>query len=761
MLKDRKYAIFERLAGGTAWLLAAADRVRRSAKPHSPDHHSCRVSAVQEIIKKSMPLPRFSSAATGFLNHVVRFGARHWPPCAYMWRSLLAGSMLRRGTLQCDDREPTQSSVMDEAGSSKRSHRAVKHRSIHKYRGRRRKSKVKARPATTRSAAIRPSGVGPDANHPSVSDASGEFGAAIEYVSASEKKIGYFQGEERACDEASSVLIDLTALNILVSGAICPTCQRSGLRVREPAAKRKGLASFLELLCENCACPQSVLSATYTSRRVVTCSDASNNASRDYDGGSSRESFAVNVKAAVAARSIGMGYDQLVRFTAIIGLHKPMHHKSFAAINRKVHDAAMSAVSENLEKSRAITKSDVGGDNIAVMFDGTWQKRGHKSHNGIGTVISLDTGLCLDFEVLSNYCLACSRHRVLPDEEEEVWQAFHGPVCEKNVDCSSNAMETEAAVRIWQRSRSYDTPLHFRKFLSDGDSKAYAAVVEANAYSGVPIEKEDCTNHVAKRLGTALRKLKEPLPRGEKLKEPAILKLQTYYQVAITSNRGSVQGMYRAIWASYFHSCSSDGASSHKFCPEGAASWCKHRRAEAMGERAPAHTPLLTKAQGKAILPIYKRLTDEKLLARCIQGKTQNASESLNSKIWLLCPKTRFASRYVVETATALAVLWFNRGHTSFDRVLEELGVLPPVGLVELGTSRDTTRQEKMSLKLTAEARANRRTLKKKRMSRSPLARAVRGRRMLQDVSSGSGCFRDNLLPLCQSLIEIEALFSK
>ncbi|KAH7967702.1 hypothetical protein HPB52_001662 [Rhipicephalus sanguineus] len=46
-------------------------------------------------------------------------------------------------------------------------------------------------------------------------------------------------------------------------------------------------------------------------------------------------------------------------------------------------------------------------------------------------------------------------------------------------------------------------------------------------------------------------------------------------------------------------------------------SWCKHERARALGEPAPAHTPLLTKAQGKAIFPIYKRLTDEKLLTRC------------------------------------------------------------------------------------------------------------------------------------------------
>ncbi|CAN8021772.1 unnamed protein product, partial [Ixodes persulcatus] len=636
--------------------------------------------------------------------------------CApFVWRSLvLAGSVSHRAAQLKKRFFRIFIFVMDEESRSKRSHRPVKYRSLHKFRGRRRKSKPKTRPTASASAAARPSD--------SDAASSDEFAAALEYVSASQKKIGLFDDEERPRDEESSLITDLTALNILVIGAVCPTCHRSEMRVREPADKRKGLASFLELRCENSECPESVLSATYMLRRVASSGEASvsaagdgPSASRTYDSGSSRDSFAVNVKAVVAARSVGMGYEQLVRFAGIVGLQKPMHHKSFTAISRKVCDAAMDAISQNLAKSRQLTKSEVGGDDIAVMYDGTWQKRGHKSHNGIGTVVSLDTELCLDFEVLSNFCVACSRHKALPDEEEEIWQAFHGPVCERNVDCSAHAMEAEAAVRIWQRSQSCDTPLCFKKFLSDGDSKAYTAVVEANVYGGaVDIEKEDCTNHVAKRLGSALRKLKVPLPRGEKLKEPVIQKLQTYYQVAITSNRGSVKGMHQAIWASYFHSCSSDGASSHKFCPEGPASWCKHRRAEALGEPAPAHTPLLTKAQGKAIIPIYKRLTDEKLLSRCVRGKTQNAAESLNSKIWLLCPKTRFASRFVVEMATAMAVLWFNRGHSSFERVLEELGVLPPQDLVVLGTSRDSTRQKKMSGKLTAEARAHRRTLKKK-----------------------------------------------
>lgn len=123
-------------------------------------------------------------------------------------------------------------------------------------------------------------------------------------------------------------------------------------------------------------------------------------------------------------------------------------------------------------------------------------------------------------------------------------------------------------------------------------------------------------------------------------------------------------------------------------------------------EPAPHHTTLLTKAQGFAIMPLYKRLTEEKLLIRCLHGKTQNAAELLNSKIWLLCPKTMFASRTTVETATALAVLWYNKGHWGFEKVLEGIEILPSQDLATHGDHCDVMRIRKMNLKQTAEARA-------------------------------------------------------
>ena len=39
-----------------------------------------------------------------------------------------------------------------------------------------------------------------------------------------------------------------------------------------------------------------------------------------------------------------------------------------------------------------------------VSLDGTWQRRGHASHNGVVTALSVDTGKCLDVETLANAC---------------------------------------------------------------------------------------------------------------------------------------------------------------------------------------------------------------------------------------------------------------------------------------------------------------------------------------------------------------------
>ncbi|KAA0187431.1 hypothetical protein HAZT_HAZT009259 [Hyalella azteca] len=136
---------------------------------------------------------------------------------------------------------------------------------------------------------------------------------------------------------------------------------------------------------------------------------------------------------------------------------------------------------------------------LDVSFDGTWMTRGHKSHIGIGCVIEWNTGFVVDFEVLSNFCQSCfTKQRTLSPEEFAHWKVTHRN-CKKNFDGKSGAMEKEAATRIW--SRSTQLGLRYVTFLSDGDSAAYKAVTELNDGAGpydVPVEKEECINHVSK-----------------------------------------------------------------------------------------------------------------------------------------------------------------------------------------------------------------------------------------------------------------------
>lgn len=117
------------------------------------------------------------------------------------------------------------------------------------------------------------------------------------------------------------------------------------------------------------------------------------------------------------------------------------------------------------------------------------------------------------------------------------------------------------------------------------------------------VEKEECINHVHKRMGTALRKLvkettseysaktgetrhKKLLAGRGKLTEEVIGKLTDYYGYAIRRNAGkTVEEMRRDIMSTYYHCISTDKNPKHFFCPEGDTSWCFYQKAIAMNKK--------------------------------------------------------------------------------------------------------------------------------------------------------------------------------
>ncbi|GFU38406.1 uncharacterized protein TNCV_2433761 [Trichonephila clavipes] len=137
--------------------------------------------------------------------------------------------------------------------------------------------------------------------------------------------------------------------------------------------------------------------------------------------------------------------------------------------------------------------------NIAIALDGTWQKRGHTSKNGVVTATSLDNGKVIDFECLSKYCFECKSTNKTCDN------------CQVNYHGFSAGMESEGALRIFSRSLpNYN--VRYVQYLGDGDSKGFLRVQESNIYGDeFPVEKLECIGHVQKRMGARLRALKNNL----------------------------------------------------------------------------------------------------------------------------------------------------------------------------------------------------------------------------------------------------------
>lgn len=86
------------------------------------------------------------------------------------------------------------------------------------------------------------------------------------------------------------------------------------------------------------------------------------------------------------------------------------------------------------------------------------------------------------------------------------------------------------------------------------------------------------------------------------------------------------------------------------------------------------HPPPLDKKVQDFLLPIYKDLSKEDLLIRCLGGHTQNANESFNATIWRLTPKHLHSGLKIVEITAFIAAGIF-KGYTAILQMMAELQV--------------------------------------------------------------------------------------
>lgn len=514
--------------------------------------------------------------------------------------------------------------------------------------------------------------------------------------SASGKKIDTSEEiNDVNCTEnvVSNIIIEIGILRSLVNNiSKCKYCGNSScFDVREDVCSRKGLAVNLMLHCTKCNNSTNAMTSTMS------------------------KCYNVNNRLVYALRCIGKGQRAAQIFCGVMNLPPPP--AKFARYKENLLNSLSIVCKESIVKAVDETVQFQNGNrDIVAAFDGTWQKRGHTSLNGVVCATSLDNGKVIDFECLSKYCFKC-RNKDINNHD-----------CQKNFDGYSGGMEGAGVLSIFARSESLHN-VRYVKYLGDGDSKAFSKVCDAKIYGeGIQVEKLECIGHMQKRMGSRLRSLRNDLKKKKladgktisgrgRLTDLEINKLQNYYGLAIRRNTdNSVDDMVKSIWAIYFHRLSTDDQAHHGLCPSGPDTWCQYNKAQETGEEY-THHHALPEAVLTAIKPIFRSLSDRKLLEKCMHGRTQNPNESFNNCIWERVPKTNFVSIDTVKIGVMDAVICFNDGMYSRVKVLEDMGISPGINMRQAFRKIDRTRICEAEIKVqkhSKEARKQKMLMKKK-----------------------------------------------
>jgi len=285
------------------------------------------------------------------------------------------------------------------------------------------------------------------------------------------------------------VIFSVSVLKTILTLFCCPGCKQ-GVTLRELSCKKLGLS-----ICYVIQCPTCVWEHEFTT---------SNLANEEQKG--SRSKMEVNIRTVMAFRNLGIGYEGLENFCMQMNMHKPMTRNNYGKVIDSLHDVYLEIAKQSMRNAAEEIKLKEKTTDIAASFDGSWQKPGHSSLNGIVSAISVPTGKVIDFEVKSKKCKGCEAHTNVDQtsEQYQLWKLDHNLVCGINHAGSSGKMEVDGVMTIYKRS-IMENGLRYLSFIGNGDSSTCKTVLEAKPYGNeVEIVKKECIGHVQKRFGTRL-----------------------------------------------------------------------------------------------------------------------------------------------------------------------------------------------------------------------------------------------------------------
>ena len=168
--------------------------------------------------------------------------------------------------------------------------------------------------------------------------------------------------------------------------------------------KKRGLAHFLELTCSNINCDWKT--SFCTSNEVKPIYTNSNSTSDQVTTSVGRNPYDINLRSVIATREVGRGHTALQTFCGFMNIPPPMTEKTFLETQSKVGsvyinvaESDMKSAAEEIKEIESRTEVNADIHNTIISTDGTWQRRGFSSRNGVVSIISNSTGNCIDYRV--------------------------------------------------------------------------------------------------------------------------------------------------------------------------------------------------------------------------------------------------------------------------------------------------------------------------------------------------------------------------
>ena len=183
-------------------------------------------------------------------------------------------------------------------------------------------------------------------------------------------------------------LLDMGIFAELVKDLLCPVCCDSRIYVSTDHSKRKGLSSYIEIKC-TCGYYRSEFSSPTIKK-----------------SGKGLNAY-VNTRSVYAMRSCGLGYNALEKFCGLMNLPPPVSKKNYQNLSHKIRNTAKTVAEASMSAAIEEVKKE-GATDIGVSVDGTWQRRGFSSLNGVVVAVSTSNFKVVYVEVMSRYCQACA-----------------------------------------------------------------------------------------------------------------------------------------------------------------------------------------------------------------------------------------------------------------------------------------------------------------------------------------------------------------